>query len=113
MYIFSIRVEEKATADAESATGTRRLAPCPRLGTMILYGTSYLPVQSSRRPAMSCTQLVRAVTRVQLSRLLRNRLRTHRLSPACPSSEKRKLPSNITWYGIDWLPVGTAYCSSR
>jgi hypothetical protein len=39
--MFSMRVDEKATADAESATGTSRLAPCPRLGTMILYGTSY------------------------------------------------------------------------
>ena len=39
--MFSIRVEENATAEAESATGTSKLAPWPRLGTMILYGTSY------------------------------------------------------------------------
>jgi len=44
--MFSIRVEEKATADADSATGTSRLAPCPRFGTMILYGTSYLRVSA-------------------------------------------------------------------
>ena len=40
-YMFSIRVEENATAEAESATGTSKLAPWPRFGSMILYGTSY------------------------------------------------------------------------
>ena len=39
---FSMRVEEKATAEAERATGTRRLAPVPRLGTMMAKGVSYL-----------------------------------------------------------------------
>ena len=37
-----MRVEEKATAEAERATGTRRLAPVPRLGTMMAKGVSYL-----------------------------------------------------------------------
>ena len=34
-------MEEKATAEVESATGTSRLAPVPLFGTIILYGTSY------------------------------------------------------------------------
>ena len=33
MYMFSMRVEEKATADADSATGTSRFAPVPLFGT--------------------------------------------------------------------------------
>jgi len=41
-----------ATADADRQTGTRRLAPVPRFGTIILNGTSYLsvmPCQSGER----------------------------------------------------------------
>jgi hypothetical protein len=34
MNMFSMRVEEYATAEALSATGTSRLTPVPRLGTM-------------------------------------------------------------------------------
>ena len=41
MNMVSMRVLEYATADAEKHTGTIRLAPVPRLGTMALYGTLY------------------------------------------------------------------------
>ena len=41
MYQFSMRVEEKATAEAETATGTSRLAPTPLRGTMTANGVSY------------------------------------------------------------------------
>ena len=42
MYMFSMRVDEKATALDDNATGTNKLRPVPfLLGTIILYGTSY------------------------------------------------------------------------
>ena len=58
MYQFSMRVEEKATAEADTATGTRRLAPTPRLGSMTAYGVSYQlplgPTDGQKLPS-SCT----------------------------------------------------------
>ena len=63
--MFSIRVEENATEEVESATGTSRFAPVPFFGSMILYGTSYLCKRQTTRKALSPSLLCSSATAMQ------------------------------------------------